>query len=35
MDDGEPLYFHAPNSEDLADIFYEIGEDLSELYLSM
>jgi hypothetical protein len=34
-DDGEPLYYHAPTTSDLEDIFREIGEDLSEIHLSM
>ena len=34
-DEGEPLYFHAPATSDLQGIFDEIGEDLSEIRLSM
>ena len=34
-DDGERLYYHAPTSDDLDEIFTEIGEDLSEIHLSM
>lgn len=33
--EGETLYYHAPNTSDLADIFREIGEDLSDIHLSM
>jgi hypothetical protein len=35
LDDGERLHYHAPSSADLADIFAAIGEDLSEIHLSM
>jgi Flp pilus assembly protein TadG len=34
-DSGDPLYFHAPNTTTLQGIFDEIGEDLSEIRLSM
>ena len=34
-DDGEPLYFHAPTTVDLQGIFDAIGQDLSEIHLSM
>jgi Flp pilus assembly protein TadG len=34
-ENGEPLYFHAPNTATLQGIFDEIGEDLSEIRLSM
>jgi hypothetical protein len=34
-DDGEPLYYHAPTTSDLDEIFAEIGEDLREVHLSM
>ena len=34
-DDGNPLYYHAPTTTDLADIFRRIGEDLTEIHLSM
>ena len=33
--DGERLYYHAPTTSALADIFQKIGEDLSDLHLSM
>lgn len=33
--DGNPLYFSAPTSEELDDIFHTIGEDLSEIHLAM
>jgi hypothetical protein len=33
--DGQPLYYHAPTTADLEDIFNAIGEDLSEIHLSM
>ena len=33
--DGNPLYFSAPTSEELDDIFHAIGEDLSEIHLAM
>lgn len=32
---GEPLYFHAPTTVDLEAIFAVIGEDLSNIHLSM
>jgi Flp pilus assembly protein TadG len=35
LDDGVRLHYHAPGSSDLADIFAKIGEDLSNVYLSM
>jgi hypothetical protein len=35
VDEGEPLYYHAPTTSDLEDIFQEIGEDLSDIHLSM
>jgi hypothetical protein len=35
VDDGAPLYYHAPSTSDLEDIFHTIGEDLSEIHLSM
>jgi hypothetical protein len=35
VDHGESLYYHAPSTSDLADIFREIGEDLSEIHLAM
>ncbi len=34
-DDGNPLYYNAPSSSELKDIFHTIGEDLSEIHLSM
>jgi hypothetical protein len=34
-DDGETLYYHAPSNEELEDVFHSIGEDLSEIHLSM
>ena len=34
-DDGVELYYHAPGTSDLQDIFHAIGEDLSEIHLSM
>ena len=34
-DDGEKLYYHAPDNTTLSDIFYKIGEDLSEIHLAM
>jgi hypothetical protein len=34
-EDGTPLYFSAPTSEELDDIFHTIGEDLSEIHLAM
>lgn len=33
--DGETLYFHAPSTSALADIFHQIGEDLSDIHLAM
>ena len=35
LDQGERLWYHAPNSSDLADIFGKIGEDLSNIHLAM
>ena len=35
VDEGEPLYYHAPTPDDLAEIFHRIGEDLSDIHLSM
>ena len=32
---GDPLYFSAPNSNELENIFHTIGEDLSEIHLAM
>jgi hypothetical protein len=34
-DEGSALYWNAPSTSQLADIFEEIGEDLSEVHLSM
>lgn len=34
-EDGEPLYFHAPTTDQLQGIFDEIGNDLTEIRLSM
>jgi hypothetical protein len=34
VEKGDRLYYHAPNSSDLAEIFREIGEDLSNLHVS-
>jgi hypothetical protein len=34
VDDGDSLYFHAPDASGLDDIFREIGEDLTEIHLS-
>ena len=34
-DSGDPLYYHAPTTSALEDIFAEIGEDLSDIHLSM
>ena len=34
-DNGEKLYYHAPSNSELENIFYSIGEDLSEIHLSM
>lgn len=33
--DGNALYYSAPSNSELEDIFNEIGEDLSEIHLSM
>lgn len=35
VDDGESLYYHAPSNDELEDIFYSIGQDLSDIHLSM
>jgi hypothetical protein len=35
LDKGARLYWHAPATSDLEDIFNEIGKDLSEIHLSM
>jgi len=35
VDHGSALYYHAPKTADLQDIFAEIGRDLSEIHLSM
>lgn len=35
LDKGARLYWHAPATSDLEDIFEAIGEDLSEIHLSM
>jgi Flp pilus assembly protein TadG len=35
LDDGARLYYHAPNTSELQDIFQAIGEDLSEIHLAM
>jgi Flp pilus assembly protein TadG len=35
VDEGEELYYHAPTSADLDDIFERIGKDLSRVHLSM
>lgn len=35
LDKGARLHYHAPNTSDLADIFAKIGEDLTEIHLSM
>ena len=32
---GETLYYHAPSTSDLEDIFDKIGQDLSDIHLSM
>jgi hypothetical protein len=32
---GSRLYYHAPSTSDLADIFRAIGQDLSDIHLSM
>ncbi len=34
-DAGQPLYFHAPTTADLQAIFTQIGQDLSQIHLSM
>lgn len=34
-DNGERLYYHAPSNSELENIFRSIGEDLSEIHLSM
>ena len=34
-EDGNPLYYHAPTTTALADIFRRIGDDLTEIHLSM
>jgi hypothetical protein len=34
-DEGSALYWNAPSTSQLDDIFHEIGEDLSEIHLSM
>ncbi len=34
-EEGTKLYFHAPNSQQLGDIFDAIGEDLNKIHLSM
>ena len=33
--ENNPLYYHAPSNDELEDIFHKIGEDLSEIHLSM
>ncbi len=35
LDQGARLYYHAPSNSELESIFYSIGEDLSEIHLSM
>jgi hypothetical protein len=35
VDDGQSLYYHAPGNDALEGIFASIGEDLSEIHLSM
>ena len=35
LDEGARLYYHAPATSDLKDIFAAIGKDLSEIHLSM
>jgi Flp pilus assembly protein TadG len=35
LDKGARLYYHAPSTSELQDIFRQIGEDLSEIHLSM
>ena len=34
-DDGTPLFYDAPSTTDLEEVFQEIGEDLSEIHLAM
>lgn len=34
VDDGDTLYYHAPSTSDLEDIFHRIGEDLTEIHLA-
>ena len=34
-DDGSKLYYNAPTSQELSDIFHKIGEDLNDIHLSM
>ncbi len=33
--DGTKLYFNAPDSQELSDIFHKIGDDLNDIHLSM
>ncbi len=35
LDKGARLYYHAPTTSELADVFKAIGEDLSEIHLAM
>jgi len=35
VDDGHALYYHAPTTSDLQDIFRQIGDDLNDIHLSM
>ncbi len=35
VDKGEALYYHAPSNSELQDVFHSIGEDLSEIRLTM
>jgi hypothetical protein len=35
VDEGESLYYHAPTSDTLEEIFVQIGEDLSKVHLAM
>ena len=35
LDKGARLYYHAPTTADLNDIFAQIGKDLAEIHLSM
>jgi Flp pilus assembly protein TadG len=35
LDEGERLHYHAPTSDTLEDVFAEIGEDLTNIHLSM